>query len=336
MAYRPPFSLNDRIVHRVAAIAEQVGAWRTQHPGGLVPALRRGNRIRSVQASLAVEQNTLSVAQVTAVLDGKTVLGPAREIHEVRNAFAAYEALPDWRAHHLVDLLAAHACLMQGLVADAGQLRQGDSGIFQNERLVHAAPPASQLPRLVRELLGWLKTTDTHPLVAGAAFHYEFEFIHPFSDGNGRMGRLWQTLILSQWQPLMAYLPVETVIKHRQAAYYQALGEADQAADCTDFIAFMLDAIHESLAEAMGVEAGEPVKTPVKTPVETTVKTPERILDALAADPTLSLAAVAAEIGRSLRAVERAAATLQVDGKLQHTGPRKGGRWIVTPIDKDS
>lgn len=321
--YQPPLQLTHAMLSRVADIATLVGAWQATHSQELVPQLRRGNRIRTIQASLAIEQNTLSLEQVTAVLDGKPVLGLPRELQEVRNAFASYEAMPHWQPHSLDDLLAAHALMMRGLADDAGHLRSGGVGIYQGEQLVHMAPPARQVPRLVDNLLGWLASTDAHPLIASCAFHYEFEFIHPFSDGNGRIGRLWQTLILSRWQPMLAYLPVETVIQSRQPDYYRLLGEADQAADCTAFILFLLDAIHESLAQAIQS------KTPVETPVETPVKTPDRILALLKARPDLTLTEVAQAIGKSLRAVERAVSQLQQQGRLQFSGPRKGGRWQV-------
>jgi len=322
-AYQPPFQLSHAMLSNVAEIAELLGRWKQASREELVPQLRRGNRIRTIQASLAIEQNTLSVEQVTAVLEGKPVLGLPREIQEVRNAFAAYESLPNWNPMVLDDLLAAHGLLLYGLADDAGALRQGGVGIYQGQQLVHMAPPPSQLARLMNELLGWLASTDAHPLIASSALHYELEFIHPFSDGNGRIGRLWQTLILSRWQPMLAYLPVETVIKSRQETYYRVLGEADNAADCSGFILFMLDAIAAALQQAIDSE------TPVKTPVKTLVKMPERILTLLRQQPVLTLAEVAAALGKSTSAVERAARKLREEGRLRYVGPQKGGHWEV-------
>jgi Fic family protein len=293
-----------------------------------VPELRRGNRIRTIQASLAVEQNTLSVEQVTAVLEGKTVLGQPREIQEVRNAFATYEAMEQWQPHSIDDLLVAHGLLMKGLVDEPGRLRSGGTGIYQGQALVHMAPPAKQLPRLMGDLMTWLENTDAHPLIASAAFHYEFEFIHPFNDGNGRMGRLWQTLILSHWQPMLAYLPVETVIKHRQRDYYQLLGEADTLSDCSTFIEFLLQALESSLQDAIGSQS-KALETRVETQVKARVKTPDLILEMLAKQPELTLAEVAQAIGRSTSAVERAVAKLKQHNKLSYHGPKKGGVWRV-------
>lgn len=328
MTYKPPFQLTHTMTKRVAEISELIGAWKAVNKGTLVPELRRGNRIKTIQASLAVEQNTLSLEQVTAVLEGKTVLGLPHEIQEVRNAFAAYEKLDHWQPHRLDDLLNAHRILMHGLVDDAGRFRSGGTGIFQGQKLVHMAPPANQVPRLVGNLFGWLSTTEAHPLIASTAFHYEFEFIHPFSDGNGRMGRLWQTLILSRWQPMLAFLPVETVIKSRQQDYYRLLSEADKNADCSLFIEFLLAAIAESLDEAISQQNGFQ-KTRVETQVKTRVKTEDQILTLLSAHPQLSLADVAATIGRSLSAVERAVAKLKNQNRLEYEGPKKSGRWRV-------
>ena len=337
MPYAPPYSLTNALLSQVAAIAELVGMWKASNNNQLVPHLRKGNRIKTIQASLAVEQNTLTVEQVTDVIEGKTVLGLPREIQEVRNAFNAYEKMQDWDPHSIDDLLTAHGLLMYGLIDDAGHLRSGGTGIYQGKQLVHMAPPASQLPRLIGDLMTWLKQTDAHPLIASAAFHYEFEFIHPFSDGNGRMGRLWQTVLLHQWQPMLAYLPVETVIKHRQEQYYQLLGEADASGDCTNFISFLLQAIHDSLQEAITKQPSEEktrVETREKTRVETRVetpklKTPEKILHLLAQNPQLTQAELAEVLSLSTSAVERAVAKLKAAGKLTYEGPKKGGQWRV-------
>lgn len=326
-AYQPPFQLTHRMTGLVADIAERLGAWKAANRGVLVPELRRGNRIRTLQASLAIEQNTLSLEQVTAVLAGKQVLGSPKEIQEVRNAFSAYEAMDGWQPHRLRDLLQGHGLLMTGLMDRPGKLREGDVGIWRGNKLLHMAPPASQLPRLVKDLLAWLRSTDAHPLVASTSFHYEFEFIHPFSDGNGRMGRLWQTLILSRWQPMLAWLPVETVVRNRQQDYYAQLARADAASDCSGFIEFMLQAIAESLDEA--IAAGTRVEMRAQTRVEPKLRTPDLILSLLEQQPELTLAEVAQAIGRAVSTVERAVTRLQVEGRLRHVGPKKDGRWEV-------
>jgi Fic family protein len=234
----------------VADIGEALGRLSASGDANQAPMLRRGNRIKTIQASLAIENNTLSVEQVTAVLDGQRVLGLPQEIQEVRNAFAAYDAMAQWQPGRREHLLHAHRLLMHGLIDDAGHYRTGGVGIYRGDRLLHMAPPASRVPDLMDELLKWSTHTDIHPLITSCIFHYEFEFIHPFADGNGRMGRLWQTLMLSQWRPILAYLPVETVIYQQQESYYAALATADQMAEATPFVEFMLAAFQTALNEA--------------------------------------------------------------------------------------
>lgn len=268
MPYSPPYTITPAILSRVAETAGEVG--RLGALGGLpnVPKLRRDNRIRSIQASLAIENNTLTLDQVTAVLAGRRVLGPAREIQEVKNAFAAYEAMAGWNPASAKDLLAAHRLMLQGLGDDAGKFRTRAVGIAQGKQLIHLAPPAGRVPGLMKDLLGWLKRTDAHPLIAGCVFHYELEFIHPFADGNGRLGRLWQTLILSRWNPLCAFLPVESVIRDQQANYYKVLGACDKAGNSTAFIEFLLAALLTALREAAGnASSGEQVDAQVSEQV---------------------------------------------------------------------
>jgi Fic family protein len=317
-AYQPPYQLTPRILQQVASICELLGRWSASGAASSSPHLRRDNRIRTIHASLAIEHNTLSLQQMTAVLDGKRVLGQPREIQEVRNAFAAYEQLPHWQPERAADLLAAHKTLMLGLVDGPGQYRQGGVGIYRGEALVHMAPPANRVAQLMGELLSWLHATDAHPLIASCVFHYEFEFIHPFDDGNGRMGRLWQTLILSQWQPLLAYLPVETLVHARQADYYQALSEADQRAEATPFIEFMLQALLDAMGEtlAAGSEKGSEESS-------------EKILALLRNDPRLPARVLAERLGISSRAVEKQIAKLREHGRLRRIGPAKGGHWEV-------
>lgn len=321
------------MMSHVARIGELIGMWKAANQNKLIPELRRDNRIKTIQASLAVEQNTLTLEQVTAVIEGKTVLGLPKEIQEVRNAFTAYEAMEHWHPHDIDDLLAAHALLLHGLIDDAGHWRSKGAGIYRGEQLVHMAPPVSQIPRLMADLFDWLSHTDAHPLIASAAFHYEFEFIHPFGDGNGRIGRLWQTLILSHWQPMLAYLPVETVIKHRQQEYYQLLTESDQKSDCSAFIEFLLQALESSLQEAISTQADIVLEMQVETQVETRVeiqkKTPDQILLLLEQNPRMTLSEVAVAIGKSISAVERAVAKLKQADKLEFIGPKKGGHWQV-------
>jgi Fic family protein len=261
--YQPPYTVSSAIVGLIAEIGEVIGRYSLIAETSMTPYLRRENRIRTIQASLAIENNSLTLEQVTAVINGKGVLGHPREIQEVRNAFAAYEAMEKWDPTCLEDLMTAHRILMTTLIDDPGIFRSGGVGIYKGDQLVHMAPPANRVSHLMDNLFNWLHSTKEHPLVASCVFHYELEFIHPFSDGNGRMGRLWQTLILSCWRPLMAYLPVETVIRDRQQDYYNILSESDTKADITPFIEFMLGALLDAIHKASTDQATSQVSDQV-------------------------------------------------------------------------
>lgn len=337
--YQPPYTITPNIVNQVVEVGELLGRWAAQAEQ-FSPLLRKENRIRTIQASLAIEHNSLSTEQVTAIMDGKRVLAPAKDIQEVRNAILAYEKLPGWQSHRFDDLLAAHRLLMVGLVDAPGQLRSGNVGVYREKQLIHMAPPANQLPRLVSDLLTWLQYTDIHPLIASSIFHYEFEFIHPFADGNGRMGRLWQTLILSEWRPELAWLPVETLIHNQQQEYYRVLGECDRASDCTPFIAFMLEKLVGALAEGIDAQKGLPVAMSVEVSVEMSVemsvenpqplgRTAERILAAFTANPSMTIVQLAGELKVSSRTIERTIKVLQEEKRLARVGSTKSGYWQV-------
>jgi Fic family protein len=252
--YMPPFTLTTRILDLTERIGEASGHLQMNREQQIAPHLRRNNRIRTVQASLAIEGNTLSLDQVTAVLAGKRVLGTPHEVQEVRNGFVAYEQLGQWQPGELKHLCAAHKILMTGLLDDPGRLRRGSVGIKRQGEVIHIAPPAANLTGLLHSLLTWLKTTDVHPLIAGSVFHYELEFIHPFMDGNGRLGRLWQTLILGRWRSVFFFIPIETVVHDRQEEYYRALRRSDSEASSTVFVEFMLSAILAACTELCAPE----------------------------------------------------------------------------------
>ena len=211
--YIPPFTITDEITSLIADIAELVGHLTATADHLPAPHLRKENRIKTIQSSLAIENNSLTVDQVTAIVEGKRVLGPPNEIQEVRNALDAYELLMELNPYKEKDLLKAHKLMMTDLVNENGRYRQGGVGVFDGQKCIHMAPPAQRVPVLMADLLGWVKQTKVHPLVSSCVFHYEFEFIHPFADGNGRMGRMWQTILLMQWKPIFAWIPVETIVK---------------------------------------------------------------------------------------------------------------------------
>jgi len=249
--YQPPYVISEQVTNLVAEIAELVSSIVVTEAMNTNPELRRENRIKTIHSSLAIENNSLSLSQVTAIIEGKKVLGPLKEIREVENAYTTYNQLLSFDPYSIDDLLQAHRLLMEDLVKEAGRFRSGGVGVFAGEDLVHMAPPPHMVPDLTENLISWAKTATVHPLIKSCVFHYEFEFIHPFADGNGRMGRMWQTLLLYQWKRIFAWLPVESLIKERQTAYYESIRSSTKANNAVYFIEFLLQAIKDTLQEAV-------------------------------------------------------------------------------------
>ena len=248
--YQPPFSITPHIVRLIADISENLGRLSAQQTQENQLKLRRINRIRTIQGSLAIEGNTLSIDAITAILDGKKVIAPPRDLQEARNAISTYDQFEQWQPVNEKHLLKAHQMLMKGLIDDTGYYRSSGVGVMNGDQVVHMGPPANRVGKLMHELLHWLSETDQHPLITSSVFHYEFEFIHPFSDGNGRMGRLWQTLILTQWNPIFSHVPVESMVHEHQKEYYQALNQSTKGADSAPFIEFMLSMILNTIISA--------------------------------------------------------------------------------------
>ncbi len=249
MSYTPPFTLNNKILTLVASISEQLGRLSATVSNNQSLLLRKVNRVRTIQGSLAIEGNQLSEDQITAILEGKRVIAPAREVQEASNALAVYEQLELFQFDDEDALLLAHKNLMIGLIDSAGQYRSTGVGVIKNSKVIHMAPPANLVPRLMGDLFAWLKLSDDHALIKSCVFHYEFEFIHPFVDGNGRMGRLWQTLILKQYHEAFTYLPVESLISAHQIEYYKALADSTKQSNSAPFIEFMLAMIDQALQQ---------------------------------------------------------------------------------------
>lgn len=248
---KPPFEVTSAILKEIAEIAELVGQVNATQGLSLNPTLRRTNRIRTIYSSLAIEQNTLSLEQVTAVLDGKRVLAPPKDIAEVKNAYQIYEMMDSLNPYSVDDLLDAHGVMTRGLVEESGCFRTGPVGVVDKQgNILHFGTLPDYVPGLVMELLDWVRESDIHMLIKSCVFHYELELIHPFADGNGRIGRLWHTLLLTHWKPLFAWLPVESMIHDRQEEYYHAINRSNVEGESTAFIEFMLSAIREALTEA--------------------------------------------------------------------------------------
>ena len=248
--YIPPFEMTNKMFEIATRITEQLGKLSNVNELERLPRLRKVSRIKSIHSSLAIENNTLSIKQVTDVIDGKRVLGPADDILAVKNAFAAYKELENIDPFSLVDLQRVHGIMMDGLVAESGMLRTGDVGVFDSDgNVIHVAPPAPIAREQIEQLFNWVKESDVQMLIKSSVFHYEFEFIHPFRDGNGRMGRYWQTALLAGWKPIFKYIPIESVIKDNQEEYYTAIKISTSQGKSNVFIEFMLNVILKAITD---------------------------------------------------------------------------------------
>lgn len=255
---KPPFEITNTILDEIAEIAELVGHVNASFGLSTNPTLRRTNRIRTIYSSLAIEQNTLSLEQVTAVLNGKHVVAPPKDIAEVKNAYEIYEIMDSLGPYSVDDLLCAHGVMTKGLIEESGCFRSRPVGVVDKQgNVLHFGTLPDYVPGLVMELLEWVRDSEFHMLIKSCVFHYELELIHPFSDGNGRIGRLWHTLLLTQWKPMFAWLPVESMIHDRQDEYYQAINRSNNEAGSTIFIEFMLSVIKEALLEAVQTGSAE-------------------------------------------------------------------------------
>lgn len=250
-AYKPPFTITNQILSLVASISEKVGQMTLLAEQGQKPHLRKNNRIRSIHSSLKIEANSLSLSQVRDVIDGKLVLGEQREIQEVKNAYAAYERISEINPYSIQDLKRFHGIMTKYTVEESGDFRRGEEGVFRGNECIFMAPPARFVPGLMEQLFDWMRKEryHIHPLILSSVFHYEFVFIHPFSDGNGRMARLWHTAILSKWKAMFEFIPIESQIEKFQDEYYAAIAQCHSAGESTFFVEFMLTQIDRILDE---------------------------------------------------------------------------------------
>lgn len=255
----PPYSITPAILDEVSQIERLLGQAEGLQQPKPQPQLRKSNKVRTIQASLAIEGNTLNLDQVTALMEGKKVLGPKDEIQAVLNAIQVYEQIHSFQPHFSQDLRKAHRLMMKGLLPTAGRWRGGSVGILKGTALAHVAPPAERVPGLIQELFDFLKTEGTHPLIQSCVFHYELEFIHPFADGNGRIGRFWQSRLLLHYHPTFAYIPVESLTKENQTDYYRALETSDRNGQSTAFVEFSLRMIRQALANFLDALVPKPL-----------------------------------------------------------------------------
>ena len=320
----PPFEITDEIISLTAEISELVGRLTAAAPTAAGPMLRRANRIRNIHGSLAIEQNTLTIEQVTAVLNGQRVLAPPKDVAEVKNAYEIYDRLQELNPFSVDDLLTAHAVLMRGLVTEAGAFRSRPAAVVDSGgRILHFGTLPQYVPELVMQLLDWTAQSRLPMLIKSCVFHYEFELIHPFADGNGRLGRLWHTLLLSQWNPALAWLPVESIVYENQKEYYAAINASNDAAESTVFIAFMLKAIRTALTETVPEQAAAGAK-----PADRAADRRRKVLDWLREHPQIMNADVQKLCGVSSATANRILADLAAEGAIVKC--RINGHWGYT------
>lgn len=351
--YTPPFRITSKIVNIVADISAKIERYALLLEQDSALRLRKANRIKTIHSSLAIEGNELTEGQVSDIINGRTVVAPLREIQEVKNAIATYDLFPTLNPFDERDLLLAHATMMEALVDNPGRWRTSGVGVFGEKGCVHMAPPADRVPTLMAELLDWLKNSEDHLLIRSCVFHYEFEFIHPFIDGNGRIGRLWQSLILSQLHPLFAHLPVENMVFANQQTYYDAFTASTGAGESTPFIEFMLGEIRATLARGEsdkpnGLTEYVPIKVQGKFPNNIPNIFPNNIrshypqvaevvwhiASLLNNTPGASADQIGEALGMSGRMVRNHIATLRNLGVIERIGSNKSGYWKIHRISE--
>lgn len=330
--YTPPFTISANAINLIAEISAQIERYaiRLEQSDGL--RLRKANRIKTIHSSLAIEGNTLSEDEVKEIIEGKTVVAPLRQIQEVKNAIKTYELYPNLDPFKVKDLLKAQETMMMALADDAGAFRRGGVGVYSEKGLIHMAPPAERVSGLIDDLFEWLKKTKDHLLIRSCVFHYEFEFIHPFSDGNGRTGRLWQSLILGRLHPLFEHLPVENMVYANQEAYYNAIQASTKAADSGPFIDFMLQEILNTLKKHRGESITQTVieNSAVRDKVRDKFGISSgQIIGLILQNPNITLDEIAAHLSVTRRSIEKKIKELRDTGIIKRTGSNKSGHWTI-------
>lgn len=319
MNYKPPFTVSFKAINLISQISASAERFiiRLEQADGV--QLRKINRMKTIRGSLAIEGNLLTEEQVMAIIEGKHIVAPIKEIQEVKNAIKVYEQCMAFNPYDEKDLLHAHAIMMAGLLDKPGCFRRGGVCVAGKDGITHIAPPAGRVPALMADLFEWLKVSDVHPLIKSCVFHYEFEFIHPFEDGNGRMGRLWHSRLLADWNSVFIHLPIENMILKNQSAYYRALENSTSDNDSGIFIDFMLGIIWETIEENKQND----------TVNDTQNDTVNLILKYIKENPAISYEKLAEKTGKSRITISRKIAELKKEGKLKRIGADKNGYWQI-------
>lgn len=319
----PPFNISAEAINCIAEISTLLERHNITPESEHSLKLRKANRVKTIHSSLAIEGNTLSEDEVSDIINGKQVVAPIRQIQEVKNAIRVYDMCSQLNPFSEKDLLKAHSIMMEALTDDAGRYRTGGVGVFGETGLLHMAPPPQRVPELMGDLFGWLKKSKDHLLIRSCVFHYEFEFIHPFSDGNGRIGRLWQSLILGRLNPLFEHLPIENMVHANQQEYYSAISTSTAEGQSGPFIDFMLKEILKTLQKNIKEEV--PNKIPNKVPNKSELL----LLSLLSGNPRLTRVDLAREVGISENGVKKIISNMKTAGWIERRGSNKAGYWIV-------
>ncbi len=321
--YTPPYTITSKIVNLISQISEEIGKIEVNRELFASPKLRKINRIKTIAGTLEIEGNFLGEEKITAILEGKRVLGSYEEITEAKGAIEAYRHFEKYDYKKIEDLLLAHKLMMGQMLKSAGSFRNVNVGVGSKEGVTHIAPQASMVAGLMEQLFKWLKKSDEHPLIKSSVFHYEFEFIHPFSDGNGRIGRLWQSLILYSWKKEFGCLPIESIIRDNQEEYYKAIEESSQKGESTPFIEFMLEVILQTLKEV------KRENVPISVPKNVPLKRLEMIIEQIKKNRNITIAELANILNVSDKTIKRDIAKLKQENKIARVGSSKSGYWEI-------
>jgi Fic family protein len=319
MNNEPPFKITTKIIDLISQISLNIGKLESIDSSSTLPMLRKINQIRTITGTLQIEGSTLDEERITALIEGKRVLGNVNEIAEANGAIALYKQLDDLNYKDKQELLKSHKILMDELLKKAGTYRTSNVGVAGKDGVVHVAPPSGQVPALMGDLFHWLNTTDTHPLIISSVFHYEFEFIHPFIDGNGRMGRFWQSLILYNWNNYFSVIPIESIIRDKQQEYYEVLENCGSDGESTLFVEFALQSILEAI-DTVGNKVGNKVGN--------LTDNQQMILEQIKANNKISASKLSDIVGISKRKIEENLAKLKEQGALERVGGTRGS-WKV-------
>lgn len=326
MSYKPPYQITTKIIDLISKISINIGKLEVSNIAINLPMLRKINQIKTITGTLQIEGNRLDEERITALLEGKRVLGTMSELAEANGAIALYKQIEIFNYKKEKDLLKSHKILMNELIQNAGSYRKSDVGVGGKSGVVHIAPPHIKVPELMIELFGWLKSTDEHPLIISSVFHYEFEFIHPFIDGNGRMGRFWQSLILQSWNGYFGIIPIESIVRDKQQEYYQALEICGSTGESTAFIEFMLESINEAINK-VGNEVGNKVGN--------LSENQQKIIEQIKLDNKISATKLSQIVGISKRKIEENLAKLKEMKVIDRVGGTRGF-WEVVENDNES